>query len=342
MRKGGRERGEQTREKTRRFKDCERDEEYARAKTERYEQSAKKKAAPCKDFEGKKKTRKDRKKTRKRQEEEKKKKRRRRRRRSKDMKEQEEGEDELDIRRKTHEKRRDPLQRARGSCSSGWANHSLSCFCRNQPGGGLLCSALLCSALLTSTSPLSTTDEVLHLLLASTSLLLLLLFCCPSYYTQHAPKDRTTNITKERQATPWSTARPRDEPPQHGVEVGLFLCADAVAAHLALRDALQLHRVDQLVDAQHVRQVGLVAQHQQRDALQRRLADQVVQLVRRRRQAGPVCGIHDVSTAELAASSSSSSSSFGLRMTYTMALTPRQYRSHIGRKRGWPPRSQLL
>ncbi len=26
----------------------------------------------------------------------------------------------------------------------------------------------------------------------------------------------------------------------------------------------------------------------------------------------------------------------------TMALTPRQYRSHIGRKRGWPPRSQHL
>lgn len=29
------------------------------------------------------------------------------------------------------------------------------------------------------------------------------------------------------------------------------------------------------------------------------------------------------------------------RRTYTIAFTPRQYRSHIGRKRGWPPRSQL-
>jgi hypothetical protein len=28
-------------------------------------------------------------------------------------------------------------------------------------------------------------------------------------------------------------------------------------------------------------------------------------------------------------------------VTYTMALTSRQYRSHIDRNRGWPPRSQL-
>jgi len=27
---------------------------------------------------------------------------------------------------------------------------------------------------------------------------------------------------------------------------------------------------------------------------------------------------------------------------YTIALTPRQYRSHMERNRGWPPRSQLL
>lgn len=31
-----------------------------------------------------------------------------------------------------------------------------------------------------------------------------------------------------------------------------------------------------------------------------------------------------------------------LSSTHTIALTPRQYRSHIPRKRGWPPRSQNL
>ncbi|EFE33178.1 uncharacterized protein ARB_07930 [Trichophyton benhamiae CBS 112371] len=44
-----REREEQTGEKTRRFKERARDEEYARAKTERYEQSAKKKLRPAND-----------------------------------------------------------------------------------------------------------------------------------------------------------------------------------------------------------------------------------------------------------------------------------------------------
>ena len=31
-----------------------------------------------------------------------------------------------------------------------------------------------------------------------------------------------------------------------------------------------------------------------------------------------------------------------VRGTYTIALTPRQYRSHILRNRGWPPRSHSL
>ena len=74
-----------------------------------------------------------------------------------------------------------------------------------------------------------------------------------------------------------------DEPVQHRIKVRLFLGTDPIAAHLAVRDGLEIHRVDQLVDRQLVGEVGFVSQYQQRDSVQRGLGHQIVQFLRRDR-----------------------------------------------------------
>src|SRR6478735_12388462 len=69
-----------------------------------------------------------------------------------------------------------------------------------------------------------------------------------------------------------------DQPLQDSVEVGLFLRADTVAAHLAVRHGLQVQSVDELVYGKLVRKIGLVAEDQQGNALQRGLLQQELQL----------------------------------------------------------------
>jgi hypothetical protein len=86
-----------------------------------------------------------------------------------------------------------------------------------------------------------------------------------------------------------------DQPRQHDVQVGLLLGADAVAAHLAPRHRRQVQLLNQLVDGEVVRQVRLVAQHQQRDAVERGPAQQVVQLLARDGQRVLVGAVDDVS-----------------------------------------------
>jgi hypothetical protein len=65
-----------------------------------------------------------------------------------------------------------------------------------------------------------------------------------------------------------------DQPLQDSVEVGLFLRADAVAAHLTVRHRLKIQSIDELVHRKLVGKVGLVAEDQQGNALQRRLLQQ--------------------------------------------------------------------
>lgn len=43
-------------------------------------------------------------------------------------------------------------------------------------------------------------------------------------------------------------ARARNQPLQNSVEVRLFFCADAVAAHLAVRHGLEVQRIDEFID----------------------------------------------------------------------------------------------
>lgn len=86
-----------------------------------------------------------------------------------------------------------------------------------------------------------------------------------------------------------------DEPFHDGLQVGLLLGADAVAADLAMADGLEVEGFDQLVDRQLVRQVRLVAQHQQRDPVEFRFLQQRVQLVARDGQRLLVGRIHDES-----------------------------------------------
>lgn len=82
---------------------------------------------------------------------------------------------------------------------------------------------------------------------------------------------------------------------QDCVEVGLLFGADPVAADFAVRDRLEVHLVDQLIHRQLDREIGLVAEDQERDAVQGGLGHQLVQLFGGRRQGGSVGCVHDIS-----------------------------------------------
>ena len=66
---------------------------------------------------------------------------------------------------------------------------------------------------------------------------------------------------------------------QYSIQVGLLLGADPVAAHFSMRDGFEIHGLDQLIHRQLIWQIRLVAQDQQRDPLQRRLAHQFMQFL---------------------------------------------------------------
>jgi hypothetical protein len=108
------------------------------------------------------------------------------------------------------------------------------------------------------------------------------------------------------------------------------------------------HLLDQLHLLECSRQVILVAKHQDRNASEGRLAEQFMQLVPRLLQGLRVSRINDIPAPPTILSVCCSRAGCSQRIlwqqstTHTIALTPRQYRSHIPRKRGWPPRSQNL
>ena len=74
------------------------------------------------------------------------------------------------------------------------------------------------------------------------------------------------------------------QPMKHGVQVRLLSCRDTIARHLSARYALEVHHVNQLVDGEPVWEVRFVAQHQERDADERLVAHEDVELLLGRRQ----------------------------------------------------------
>lgn len=107
-----------------------------------------------------------------------------------------------------------------------------------------------------------------------------------------------------RECTPPSSCRLAvlDEPIHGDIDVDRIFGGDRVAADLAVGERLQLQPLDQLVYAYGCTKIILVAQDQRRDALERRLGEQVMQLA--------------LEVAMLSASAEST--------TYTIACTPRQ------------------
>lgn len=61
---------------------------------------------------------------------------------------------------------------------------------------------------------------------------------------------------------------------EYGIQIGFFLCAYAVATHFTVRHCLEVQGFDQLIDRELIRKVGLVAEHQERDAFQGRFFQQ--------------------------------------------------------------------
>lgn len=71
------------------------------------------------------------------------------------------------------------------------------------------------------------------------------------------------------------------QPLEDRLEVGLFLGRDAIAGNFSVADALQVHGVDQLIHCQLIREIRLVAQDEQRDALQSWATHQGMKLLAR-------------------------------------------------------------
>lgn len=65
---------------------------------------------------------------------------------------------------------------------------------------------------------------------------------------------------------------------EDGIEVGLLFRTDAIAAHFAMGDGVQIEGFDDLVRTRVVRQIGLVAQDQERDTFHRRFSQQQMKL----------------------------------------------------------------
>jgi hypothetical protein len=79
--------------------------------------------------------------------------------------------------------------------------------------------------------------------------------------------DRRGHVTStEYQQDNTSFAGSGNQPLEHGVEVGLLFCTDAVAAHFSVRHGLEVERLDELVDGKLVGQVRFVAQDEKRNA----------------------------------------------------------------------------
>jgi hypothetical protein len=139
----------------------------------------------------------------------------------------------------------------------------------------------------------------------------------------------------------FSSTSSGNEPVQDGVEVGFFFGTDTIAAYFAMGDGFQIHCLDDLIDGQLVGKIRLVSEDQKRDTVQRGLFHEVMKLFCRYWECRAVCCVHDIAACVLVSMTGGGRLIKTRTQSYTIALTPRQYRSHIGRNRGCPPRSQL-
>lgn len=91
-----------------------------------------------------------------------------------------------------------------------------------------------------------------------------------------------------------SFAWPLDQPLQHGIEIGLFLGADTVAANFAVGYCLKVECLDQFVNRELFRQVRLIAENKQRNSIKNRFFEQGVELFASYWKSLLVCGINNV------------------------------------------------
>ena len=88
-----------------------------------------------------------------------------------------------------------------------------------------------------------------------------------------------------------------DQPLENSVEIGLFFCADAIAADLAVRNRFEAQSFDKLVYRQLAGKIGLVAKYKKRDAFQCWLLKQKLELLARHRKRFAIGRVHDKSGA---------------------------------------------
>lgn len=129
-----------------------------------------------------------------------------------------------------------------------------------------------------------------------------------------------------------------NQPLQYGIQIGLFFGADPITAYFAMRNGLQIQSFNKLVDRQFVWKVGLVSEYKQRDSIQCRLLEQHLKFFACNRQCLPVCRIDNIPGDSMISWQRQAVLVGG---TYTIAFTPRQYRSHMDLNLGCPPKSQL-
>lgn len=79
----------------------------------------------------------------------------------------------------------------------------------------------------------------------------------PSEHVVAAPAGHVPTRTNMEQTL---SACASDQPLQNSIEIGFFLRADAVAAHLPVRHCLQVQRVDELIHRKLVGKVRFVAE----------------------------------------------------------------------------------
>ena len=91
------------------------------------------------------------------------------------------------------------------------------------------------------------------------------------------PKNRISTLASWM-IVPSLLRGPRNEPLQNGVQVGLFLRADAVTRHLPVGHALQVQGVYQLVYREMATQIRFVAEDQKWNAFHGRLLQEDVEL----------------------------------------------------------------
>lgn len=83
------------------------------------------------------------------------------------------------------------------------------------------------------------------------------------------------------------------EPLEDRFQIGLLQGADAVTGHLAVADVLQVHRIDQLVYAYLLREIGLVPQDKEGNTLETRVTHEGMKLFSGDGKSCHVCNVND-------------------------------------------------